>query len=117
MITVIGTYISSNIIYGGENMDVIPIMYFYLGIVALIATIMAVIASESGSGRIFFTVLAAAAFFYGGFALLGDVFNMPSMAVYVLAGICILGTIAYAVMNAKAIVAETEAPKTPGALD
>ena len=116
MITVICSYVSSNIIYGGENMDVIPIMYFYLGIVALIATIMAVIVSESGAGRIFFTVLAAAAFFYGGFAFLGNALNVPIMAVYVLAGICILGTIAYAVMNVKYIVAETES-KAPEALD
>jgi hypothetical protein len=99
-----------------KSMDVIPIMYFYLGIVALIATIMAVIVSESGAGRIFFTVLAAAAFFYGGFALLGDVFNMPAVVVYGLAGICILGTIAYAVMNAKAIVANAE-PSEPETLN
>jgi len=99
-----------------KNMDMVPVMYFYFGVATFIIAIMAVIVSESAEGRILFTVLAAAGFFYGGFALLVSALNAPAIALYVLAGICILGTIAYAGMNAKAIVAETE-PKTPEALD
>lgn len=98
-------------------MDMVPVMYFYFGVATFIIAIMAVIVSESAEGRILFTVLAASGFFYGGFALLVSAFNAPAIALYGLAGICILGTIAYAVMNAKAIVAETGAPKTPEALD
>ena len=85
-------------------MDVVPVMDFYLGVATFIIAIMAVIISESGEGRILFTVLAASGFFYGGFALLLSVFNAPVIALYGLAGICILGTIAYAVMNVKYIV-------------
>jgi hypothetical protein len=89
-------------------MDMVPVMDFYLGVATFIIAIMAVIISESGEGRILFTVLAASGFFYSGFALLVSAFNAPAIVLYGLAGICILGTIAYAVMNAKAIVAETE---------
>ena len=97
-------------------MDMVPVTDFYIGVATFIVTIMAVIVSESGEARILLTVLAASGYFYGGFALLVSAFNAPAIALYVLAGICILGTIAYAGMNAKAIVAETE-PKTPEALD
>lgn len=92
-------------------MDMVPVIDFYFGVATFIIAIMAVIISESGEGKIFFTVLAASGFFYGGFALLVSAFNAPAIALYGLAGICILGTIAYAVMNAKSIIAETEEHK------
>jgi hypothetical protein len=99
----------SNIIYGVRNMDMVPVMYLYFVVATFIIAIMAVIISGSGEGRILLTILAASGFFYGGFALLVSAFNVPAIALYGLAGICILGTIAYAIMNAKAIVAETSA--------
>lgn len=82
----------------------IPVMDLYFGIAVFVMAVMAVVVSESGDGRIVFTVLAASGFFYGGFALLGSVFNASMTTVYVLAGICILGTVAYTVMNASAII-------------
>ena len=80
---------------------------FAIGIATLIFTMMAVITSESGDARILFTILAASGYFYGGFALLASAFNAPMIVVYVLSGICILGTIVYAAMNASAIIRST----------
>jgi hypothetical protein len=83
---------------------VVPVIDLYIGILALLFSVMAVIVSESADARIIFTTLAACTFFFAGFDLLVDAFHLSATVFYVLAGLSILGTIVYAGMSASSIV-------------